>query len=70
MTSGVGAVQLADALKKMIIKWEETTPFWNDSVRKEFEKKFIEPLVDQIKTSMQAQEDLSRMMQACYHDCK
>ncbi len=70
MTSGVGTVQLADALKKMIIKWEETTPFWNDNVRKEFEKKFIEPLVDQIKTSMQAQEDLSRMMQACYHDCK
>ncbi|MFT3881427.1 MAG: hypothetical protein QM703_17400 [Gemmatales bacterium] len=70
MTSGVGSVQLADAMKKMLLKWEETTPHWNDSVRKEFEKRFIEPLVDQVKFSLQAQEDLSRVMQACYHDCK
>lgn len=70
MTSGVGTVQLQDGLKKMLIKWEETKPFWDDSVRRDFEKKFIEPLVDQIKVTLQAQEDLSRMMQACYQDCK
>lgn len=70
MTSGVGSVQLADAMKKMLLKWEETIPHWNDSVRKEFEKRFIEPLIDQVKFSLQAQEDLSRVMQACYHDCK
>lgn len=70
MTSGVGTVQLADGLKKMIIKWEETKTVWDDSVRRDFEKKFIEPLIDQVKTTMQAQEDLSRLMQACYRDCK
>lgn len=70
MTSGVGTVQLADGLKKMIIKWEETKTVWDDSVRRDFEKKFIEPLIDQVKSTMQAQEDLSRLMQACYRDCK
>ncbi|MBL8822765.1 MAG: hypothetical protein JNJ77_09280 [Planctomycetia bacterium] len=70
MTSGVGTVQLQDGLKKLLIKWEETKACWDDQVRKDFERKFIEPLVDQLKTTMQAQEDLSRMMQACYQDCK
>ena len=60
---GVGKVQLQDGLKKLLIRWEETTPYWNDQVRLDFERKFIEPLVDQIKTTMQAQEDLARMMQ-------
>ena len=70
MTSGVGTVQLADGMKKMLIKWEETKAYWDDSVRRDFEKKFIEPLIDQLKITMQSQEDLSRMMQACYQDCK
>ena len=70
MTSGVGSVQLQDGLKKMLIKWEDTKAFWDDSVRRDFEKKYIEPLVDQIKVALQSQEDLSRMMQACYQDCK
>lgn len=70
MTSGVGTVQLQDGLKKLLIKWEETKACWDDQVRKDFERKFIEPLIDQLKTTMQAQDDLSRMMQACYQDCK
>lgn len=70
MTSGVGTVQLADGMKKMLVRWEETKAFWDDSVRRDFEKKYIEPLIDHLKITMQAQEDLSRMMQACYHDCK
>lgn len=70
MTSGVGTVQLQDGLKKLLIKWEETKTVWDDQVRKDFERKFIEPLIDQLKTTMQAQDDLSRMMQACYQDCK
>ncbi len=70
MTSGVGTVQLVDGMKKMITKWEETKAYWDDAVRREFEQKFIEPLISQIKTTTQAQEDLARMMQACYHDCK
>jgi hypothetical protein len=70
MTSGVGTVQLQDGLKKLLVKWEETKMHWDDTVRRDFEKTYIEPLVDQIKVTMQAQEDLSRMMQVCYQDCK
>ena len=70
MTSGVGEVQLQDGLKKLLIRWEETTPYWNDAVRLEFQRKYIDPLVDQIKATMQAQDDLARMMQQCYQDCK
>lgn len=70
MTTGVGTVQLQDALKKLLVRWEETKQYWDDSVRRDFEKRYIEPLMDQIKTTMQAQDDLSRIMQACYQDCK
>jgi hypothetical protein len=70
MTSGVGEVQLQDGLKKLLVRWEETIPYWNDQVRLEFQRKYIEPLLDQIKTTVQAQEDLARMMQQCYQDCK
>lgn len=70
MTSGVGTVQLQDALKKLLVRWEETKEHWDDSVRRDFEKRYIEPLMDQMKVTMQAQDDLSRIMQACYQDCK
>ncbi len=70
MTSGVGTVQLQDALKKLLARWEETKQFWDDQVRHDFERKYIEPLMDQMKTTMQAQDDLARMMQQCYQDCK
>jgi hypothetical protein len=70
MTSGVGMVQLQDTLKKLLNRWEETKQFWDDQVRIDFEKKYIDPLMDQIKTTIQAQDDLARMMQQCYSDCK
>ncbi|HMP15805.1 MAG TPA: hypothetical protein PKD72_02180 [Gemmatales bacterium] len=70
MTAGVGTVQLQDALKKLLARWEETCQVWNDPVRVEFEKKYIEPLLYQMKTTMQAQDDLARTMQQCYSDCK
>jgi hypothetical protein len=70
MTSGVGTVQLQDALKKLLTRWDETKQFWDDQVRHDFERKYIEPLMDQMKTTMQAQDDLARTMQQCYQDCK
>ena len=70
MTSGVGQVQLQDTLKKLLQRWEDTQSFWDDDVRREFEDHFIQPLLDQLKTTMQAMDDLSRMIQACHHDCK
>lgn len=70
MTSGVGIVQLQDGLKKILHRWEDVKLYWDDDVRREFEERFIQPLLDQIKNTMQAQEDLSRTFQACYQDCK
>jgi hypothetical protein len=70
MTSGVGTVQLQDALKKLLTRWDETKQFWDDQVRHDFERKYIEPLMDQMKTTMQAQDDLAHTMQQCYQDCK
>jgi hypothetical protein len=70
MTSGVGQVQLQDTLKKLLQRWDDTQAFWDDKVRREFQDRFIQPLLDQLKTTMQAMDDLSRTMQACYQDCK
>jgi hypothetical protein len=70
MSTGVGTVQLHDGLKKLLQRWEETKSYWDDQVRREFEEKFIVPLVDQIRTTAQAQDDLARTIQVCYHDCR
>jgi len=70
MSSGVGMVQLQDSLKKLFAKWEETKNHWDDQVRREFEDLYIQPLVDQIRTTMQATDDLSRSIQACYQACR
>jgi hypothetical protein len=70
MSSGVGMVQLQDSLKKLFEKWEETKLYWDDQVRREFEERYLQPLAAQIRTTMQAQDDLSRAIQACYHNCR
>jgi hypothetical protein len=70
MSTGVGMVQLQDALKKLFARWEEVKPFWDDQVRRDFEERYIQPLVDQIRTTSKATDDLSRAMQACYQDCR
>jgi hypothetical protein len=70
MSSGVGMVQLQDALKKLFARWEEVKPYWDDQVRRDFEERYIQPLIDQVRTTMHATDELSRAMQACYHDCR
>lgn len=67
LTSGSG--RLHDALEVLLVRWEETTAQWQDQVRIDFEKQYIEPVPPRVLSLIERINCLSQLLVKARHEC-
>ncbi|RLS34564.1 MAG: hypothetical protein DWH79_04095 [Planctomycetota bacterium] len=63
-----GASKLALALKQLDIKWNSATDTWNDGTAKGFHKEHIEPIMPEVKTTLEAIGRLAEVLARAARD--
>lgn len=56
--------------KELLVKWEAACSVWRDSRRDRFEKHCIEPLIKQVKSSLDAMDQMLNHLQKIRRDCE
>ena len=63
-----GAATMALALKQLDIKWESAKESWNDSTSKAFHKEHIDPLMPDVKQTLEAVGRLAEVLARAARD--
>lgn len=63
-----GASKLANALKQINLKWEQATETWHDARAKSFHKENIEPLLPNVKDTLDALGRLAEVLDRAARD--
>jgi hypothetical protein len=64
-----GAGKLRDALKTLRAQWEDVSGDWNDAVRHEFERSFMEVIEPQTLSAIEAVGHLAEVLSRAEHEC-
>ena len=63
-----GAAKMALAPKQLDIKWESAKESWNDSTSKAFHKEHIDPLMPDVKQTLEAVGRLAEVLARAARD--
>ncbi|MEI6037740.1 MAG: hypothetical protein WCQ91_07450 [Planctomycetota bacterium] len=63
-----GASKMALSLKQLDLKWESAKDTWNDSTSKAFHKEHIEPLMPDVKETLEAIGRLAEVLARAARD--
>jgi hypothetical protein len=63
-----GAAKMALALKQLDIKWDSAKESWNDSTSKAFHKEHIDPLMPDVKQTLEAVGRLAEVLARAARD--
>lgn len=63
-----GAAKMALSLKQLDIKWESAKESWNDATSKAFHKEHIEPLMPDVKQTLEAVGRLAEVLARAARD--
>jgi hypothetical protein len=63
-----GAAKMALSLKQLDIKWESAKETWNDATSKAFHKEHIEPLLPDVKQTLEAVGRLAEVLARAARD--
>jgi hypothetical protein len=64
-----GRTKLFKAAQVLAQRWDQVRPGWNDAVRRDFEKEFLEPLADQTRDVLRGIDRLADVLEEVYKDC-
>lgn len=64
-----GQTELQSCLKTLLLRWEQTQPEWQDSVRHEFEEEHLESLVPLVRDALRAMERLGQVLAQLHQEC-
>jgi len=64
-----GRGQLAKAIKELLARWAETREDWDDSVSKNFEKRFLLALEMDLRHATGAMDHMAQVLAAVRRDC-
>ncbi len=67
LQSSVGRLQ--KETKKLRDKWEETKQSWQDIAAKEFEEKYLSPLLPTLQLTFAALHELAETIEQAEQDC-
>lgn len=62
--------KLSFALEKLKLRWGETQTDWRDAVSRDFQEQFLDPLEEQVATTMGAIDRLVDVLRGAEQDCK
>jgi hypothetical protein len=64
------ASNLAQAMKDLMMKWEQTRESWRDAKSEEFHAHYLEHLPGHIARAMAAMEELDGLLRKVRKDCE
>lgn len=61
-SASVGASDMQETLRRLMLQWESARQVWNDKVSREFEEQYVEPLDAQTRAAQSAMERLGQLI--------
>ncbi|MGN6505369.1 MAG: hypothetical protein ACTHM6_07385 [Tepidisphaeraceae bacterium] len=65
-----GRGNLNKSMKDLLMRWSQTKQDWHDVVAVEFEKKYLEPLEQALRTAVSAMDQMAQTLSKIDRDCK
>lgn len=65
-----GNATLAQAIKDLSQKWEQTRAYWRDLKAEEFERNYLERLPNLTARTSTAMEEISALLRKVHVDCE
>jgi hypothetical protein len=69
MSARSSAVKLTKATKQFLASWQQVKNYWRDQKSREFEKKYIETLPDDITAAAKVIEEIDKILTKARRDC-
>jgi hypothetical protein len=60
---------LSKATKELFARWADVRETWTDAQSREFEKTFLEPLEQDVRSALSALDHLHLTLQSIHSDC-
>jgi hypothetical protein len=70
MSLDTGRYQLYSAFKNIQARWENTLPYWDDVVRRDFEEEFWNPLEPRMQLTLSAIDRLGQIINRVRQECR
>ena len=61
---------LSRAVKDLFARWNEVKTFWSDTQSEEFEKTFLDPIEQDVRSAMSALDAMNMTLMTIEHDCE
>lgn len=68
LTSGTGRLQ--KATRELVQRWEQTKDTWNDSTRKEFEERHLQPMNPKVRLLLAHAAEFLETLQKAEQSCR
>ncbi|HSJ01589.1 MAG: hypothetical protein ACAI34_18580 [Verrucomicrobium sp.] len=70
MSSRVSASNLSQALRELVVEWQQTKSYWRDVKSMEFERNYLEKLPGMVTQSRNVMEELDNLLRKVRNDCE
>jgi hypothetical protein len=64
------SLQMQRATKQLQERWHEAQQSWNDAVSREFQAKYLEPILPELRLTMSAAQELSELLTRAEQFCR
>jgi endo-1,4-beta-mannosidase len=64
------SAKLSALSKALAVKWDETKNHWRDDKSQEFERQYIEELLNNVDKAVTVMEQLDKLLAKVKHDCE
>jgi hypothetical protein len=64
------SAKLSALSKALAVKWGETKNHWRDEKSQEFERQYIEELLNSVDKAVTVMEQLDKLLAKVRHDCE
>jgi hypothetical protein len=64
------SAKLSALSKALAVKWDETKNHWRDEKSQEFERQYIEELLNSVDKAVNVMEQLDKLLAKVRHDCE
>lgn len=69
MSARASAVKLTKSTKQFLASWQQVRNYWMDQKSREFEKKYIQSLPDDIMAAAKVIEEIDKILTKARRDC-
>ncbi len=60
---------LSTAAKELFARWNDVRDIWTDAQSRDFEKTFLEPIEQDVRSALSALDHLNLFLQTVHSDC-